>query len=177
MSIHGYPGATNSRAYLGCPQVQITQRLKDQFVPRMFQDCHYKYLQLSGEEVLSQLADKSYKRRLMPGWAVEELALATAKRTLFSRPTNSIKPQDTARQVSFIFIDSVSQSECRSLQILCIRSAVFPQFCQSILERQFCKIRRLRGTFMTQHVFHCFSVTEWWKMVKLPDSFAGFVLD
>ena len=31
--------ATNSRACLVCPQVQITRRLKDQFVPRMFQDC------------------------------------------------------------------------------------------------------------------------------------------
>ena len=55
MRIHGYPGATNSRACLVCPQLQITQRLKDQFVafcrqdvPRVF---HCKSLHLSGEEV------------------------------------------------------------------------------------------------------------------------------
>lgn len=82
-----------------------------QDVPRLF---HYKSLHLSGEEVLSQLADKSrYKRRLMPGWAVEELALATAKRTLFSRPTNSIKPQDKFLSSSLIPFHKVSVAACR----------------------------------------------------------------
>lgn len=96
----------------------------------------------------------------MPGRAVKELALASAKRTLFSRPINSIKPQDKFLSSSLIPFRKVSAQQLTlerrdSLQILvlCIRSAVFPQFCQSILERQFYTIRRRRGTIMTQHVF------------------------
>ena len=116
---------------LVCPQVQINPEAEGsicpQDVPRLFH-----YLHLSGAEILSQLADKSYKRRLMPG-ALEQFALSTAKRTLFSRSTNSIKQQDKFLLSSLIPFCKVSAKqltlERRGFQLLFIRSAGFPGFC------------------------------------------------